>query len=173
MPTCNPITISNCPPTYTCDACKEIIKSSCISYGNTTVKETLDSLVDCCDGVIVYDLELTAEQILTLNSTPIEIVPAPGAGKYIRPLEAWGKIYSDPSVYVSSGDVRISFVDGATVAQFSNSFLTETDDSVYSATAYSGKLLINTGLEVSVSTEDPTQGKGTLHLYIKVAIETF
>ena len=29
---CTSITVSNCPPEDTCDACKEIIKSQCIKY---------------------------------------------------------------------------------------------------------------------------------------------
>lgn len=32
MPNCKTITISTCPPTDTCEACKEIIKSQCIKY---------------------------------------------------------------------------------------------------------------------------------------------
>ena len=32
MSNCKTITISTCPPTDTCEACKEIIKSQCIKY---------------------------------------------------------------------------------------------------------------------------------------------
>ena len=32
MGICNPITISNCPPDDSCEACKEITKSQCIKY---------------------------------------------------------------------------------------------------------------------------------------------
>ena len=32
MTRCNSITISDCPPEDTCEACKEIIKSQCIKY---------------------------------------------------------------------------------------------------------------------------------------------
>ena len=32
MATCKTITISNCPPEDTCEACKEVIKSQCVKY---------------------------------------------------------------------------------------------------------------------------------------------
>lgn len=37
MANCNPITISNCPPANTCDACKEIISSNCVKYTGVNI----------------------------------------------------------------------------------------------------------------------------------------
>lgn len=172
---CNPITISNCPPTSECDACKEILNSDCIKYNRQTLSSVLESLEDCCP-YITFDVKISNIEILDLFNTPIEIAPAPGTGKYYRPVEAWGKVYPDDenSYVIDSGQVIIRFTgDSFNTVQFNNTFLIETENAVYSAQIGANKLLINTPLEVAVTDENPTQGKGTIHIFVKVAVETF
>lgn len=62
MPNCKTISISTCPPTDTCEACKEIIKSQCIKY---TGEDLSNIPIDTGD---------TLNQILVSLDTTIEVL---------------------------------------------------------------------------------------------------
>jgi hypothetical protein len=47
---------------------------------------------------------LTAAQILALSTTPITLVPAPGAGFYIAPSYFYMQFHSNGTAYAGSGD---------------------------------------------------------------------
>lgn len=53
---CKPITISDCPPVNTCDACVEVIKSDCVQYGEGNLTQTLTQITN-------NEYELTCEEL--------------------------------------------------------------------------------------------------------------
>ena len=60
MAICKTITISSCPDDYTCEACKEMIKSQCIKYtGNDLLALGIDNGDTLNEILIKLDLIIT------------------------------------------------------------------------------------------------------------------
>jgi hypothetical protein len=66
MPTCTPITISNCPRQVDCESCKEIVSTSCIKYYG----EGVPSLGITAGMTLTEILLIVGEAIQTLSGEP-------------------------------------------------------------------------------------------------------
>ena len=56
---CNPITISNCPPTNTCDECVETIDTECVIYKGSALTN-----LGVVDGDSLYDILIKLEALI-------------------------------------------------------------------------------------------------------------
>jgi hypothetical protein len=56
-----------------------------------TVKQYVDSQLVSAGTVKTLHVSLTASQLKSLNSSPVEIIPAPGAGRILNVIAAVGK----------------------------------------------------------------------------------
>jgi len=168
---CNPITISNCPPINDCEGCMETLKSECIMYNGITLKDALDSVT--LKKSIVFEKEINTNQAKQLFTTPIEIAPAPGIGKYYRIVSAWGKYTFNTIPYSSIVcNLVVKFRGKPTsVIQFSPAFHEETSSAIYSGQNVANKLFENTALDISLSNQNLINGNGSFHLYIQVVVE--
>lgn len=118
---------------------------------------------------------LSSAQILDLHNTPITLVAAPGAGKYLIPhaIVVWGGYGTTP--YTVSDDLSIRYVTGDDIS---------TDAATAAVFNYSGfrKLLllddvggddsiVNKGIETYVRTGSITDGDGTLTVTVWYTVE--
>ena len=62
MANCNPITISNCAPANTCDACKEIIDAKCIKYTGSNLSSINANKNQYLDTILI-DINNTVSEL--------------------------------------------------------------------------------------------------------------
>jgi len=73
--------------------------ASQIYIANTNLPATFQS-----NNVLTTTVQMTSTQIKAMNASPIEIIPAPGSGKYIVILSTlWAKVYGGSNAFVNAG----------------------------------------------------------------------
>lgn len=88
---------------------------------------------------------LTSAQIKNLSTTPIELVPAPGAGKYIMPISFVIKLnYGSNPFTIAGANPYIDFDNGdleyLSWASFNWTFLTSTDNDINNSYTIAGSI---------------------------------
>ena len=126
------------------------------------------SVTNLGNGLYNAQLTLTSAQILLLQTTPIEIIAAQGAGTTVELLFASALITFNSIAYVAAGNLRFKYTGGADanfLMNFGNSFLVSAATLRHranrSGVTYFAELE-NTGISVFVSTADPTTGNSTV-----------
>lgn len=106
---------------------------------------------------------LTTAEVKALNSTPIEIIPAPGAGKLILGLVYCTYLDFNSAAYVGSPTMSIEYSGGASLVTIANNILLAVAD--YQDTGGlvtpKGAPVLNTAVDISASA-DPTAGDSPL-----------
>jgi len=133
-------------------------------------------------NVVETTTTISNAQMMALATTPIELVPAPGAGKMISVVEClWKLSYSAPN-FDYTNDVAVRFSSGGTNIQFqpflnfdngmlnSGSDFYQTIPPAQSNGNANGQIKVNAALEVFADT-NPTQGGGSATFKIKYRIE--
>jgi hypothetical protein len=115
---------------------------------------------------------LTSAQILASNTNPITIVPAPGPGNIIVPIEATMTLNFNTTAYTSAGSPSIYYAENLTTMITGSSFsLTGTVSSIQGGRALTaGPWPLSTTTNNSVvfftPTSNPTVGDGTVDIDI-------
>lgn len=120
---------------------------------------------------------ITSAQIRALNTTPIIVVPAPGAGKYIEVISASAYITFVSAAYAGTINMDLE-CQGASVRQFSNQQILATNVTKGSqflreTTAVSAaltQLIENTPLVLIQPTGDPITGDSDMRLSVNYRI---
>jgi hypothetical protein len=120
-------------------------------------------------------LTITTAQVLALNSTPLTIAAAPGAGFAIDVLSASMKMTYNSIAYTTNIQLEL-FTTGATAPQvfwasslgLSSSAITRSQNTSGSA----NQLIENAALTVTVATGDPTAGDSDITVYVSYRIIT-
>lgn len=130
------------------------------------------------DIPITAKVVLDASQLSTFGSVPIEVIPAPGAGRMIQPISAYGEYTHVTTAYANFGIPGLTHqpTSGSLPLRFSIGLM----DQAYSYVQFAA--VINTGYGAGFTAEnqplyftdddssDPTTGDGTLTLYITYKI---
>lgn len=190
----NGLTIDNlCNPTP-CDTpqCEESTAAECAIYGgvpiiynNITFAETGDTVIDIIDNVInymnsnvIYNIafSLTAAQVKTLYSIPIEVIPAPGVGYAIEVITASSRLNYGSVAFNSAGTALILQTDTAAYPQTASDTILNNTSNVFSKhlhkTSDTVQLVENKALMISIATADSTLGDSTIDTYISYRIIT-
>lgn len=109
-------------------------------------------------------------QVLTLNTVPVEIVAAPGAGYAIEVISGVSSIVYNSVTYATNTTIGLISA-GADDSQYELDFLaaTITKKNVLSPNLSSNnrtQMLENTALNVTVQTGDPTAGDSDITVYV-------
>lgn len=111
---------------------------------------------------------LTAAQIKALNSTPITIVAAPGAGKVISVDEIQATMNFGTTQFTGANAVEVRYTDGSgqkvtgdLAAAWLNNASTRTDKAIGSAVTTA---VANAAVVVAVPSANPGAGDGTVTL---------
>ena len=120
------------------------------------------------DNNLLYTkTSLSTAQILLLNGTPIELVPAPGAGKVIIPhLIVFSFIWN--SIAYTTNTALALIYDTGTSFNIDTTSLLSTGDFIRNIAVTgppSGGLLQNKKLSVTVGTGNPAAGNSALDVY--------
>jgi hypothetical protein len=143
------------------------------------VKEVINSHADDIEALeaseastITAEIQLTTSQIKSLNTTPIEIVAAPGAGKYIEIKSASLFLDYESSDYVASGggsyDVNLK-VGGKEASTLGSNPLFASVDRTVKFTNSSGSITHNTALTVDADNDFIT-GDSPMKIFVDYTI---
>ena len=109
-------------------------------------------------------LTIATASVLTLNATPLTIVAAPGAGKYIEVISASSTMTFVSAAYATNTTLQL-ICDGATIAQLQDTAIllsTVTKNTkfkdVTSAAAGETQIIANTALKVKIAAGNPITG---------------
>lgn len=117
---------------------------------------------------------LSAADILDLNGTPIELIPAPGANKMILLMNAFGFLDYGTGAYTAANHVELRYDGNEYTVYLDNTLLEEGADKYESCKFNTGQpMLINKKIEAFCET-NPTLGTGdtggtlTIHIWYTV-----
>lgn len=131
-------------------------------------------------GTVTYaaEIKITTAQILALNSTPITIVAAPGASKYIEVVSASANMTYVSAAYATNTTLQL-INTGADVPQVTNTTIlisTTSKNTKFidgqTPTAGQTQIITNTALQVKVGTGNPTAGDSDITVYVLYRIIT-
>lgn len=120
---------------------------------------------------------LTNGEILALNATPIEVIPAPGAGYAVEILSATLRFNYGSAAFATNTTLRLRNPSATNPQYFSTSFLSNTATKIILAnrnpSATNSAVVENEKIEAFVPTGNPTSGTGsTVDIYLTYRIIT-
>ncbi len=122
-------------------------------------------------------INLTSAQILALNATPLEVVPAPGASKYIKVHDAVTLMTFGVAAYATQTTLQL-ITDTADTEQASCTAVlaataSKNQQFIPQGTVAAGgsQLVENKGLKVRVPSANPTTSGGTGTAVVRVVYE--
>jgi hypothetical protein len=123
-------------------------------------------------------MSIASADILTLHTTPVVIIPAPGAGKVINVLSVQGRMNFLTAAYATNTELDIVdttsssklFGDTAALLSSAGNLVAQIPAEINS----NGGITItpNGSVSVTVATGDPTAGAGSLDLYVIYQVVT-
>jgi hypothetical protein len=134
-----------------------------------------DSGIECIQGTA--KLTIATADVLHLNTTPIEIVAAPGAGYAIEVISASMKMVYNSATYSTNTSLEL-LTAGATDSQASTtiknsaSTIRRFSDAITLGSATATQLVDNAALNVTVASGDPTAGDSDITVYVNYRIIT-
>jgi len=157
-----------------CDDVKECVGIT--SSGDASLFLTQTGTFASPQGETVATVNLTSSQILALNSTPVQLIAAPGAGKAIIVDEILFKMNFVTSAYTGSNAVNFKYTDnsGQSVAAAVPSSILDiaSGSSTFVTAGSTHTLTANAPVVAVVGTADPAAGGGNATLTIKYRIVT-
>jgi len=134
--------------------------------------------VDSSMLIFYTQISLTSAQLLSLNTTPVQLVAAPGAGKIIVPVQVVFDYTYGTATYVAGTFQIYEDVSSPIYATIGN-VLNATSSAIFyrnpSATntgGGTGKCVDNAPLMAWTTSSDPTTGDGTLKINVYYKIMT-
>ena len=145
-----------------------------------SISNKFESLSTPVGVPITASLSLTTGQIKALNATPLTIVNAPGANKFIQVLHAWGKLTFNSAAYATNLQLDVVYGTVAAIAaKFHTSFLGCTSGTVIKQAAVdqstgttASDIAANTALKLQVESGDPATGSGTATVYVTYMVQS-
>lgn len=126
--------------------------------------------------IVTYSTKVTlsSAQILALNTTPIQLVAAPGAGKAINVISVSVRNNFGTTAYSSIGGLEVISASGSQEqAQVISAFLNSASSTFSRMQLFSHQnvqIVENDALNITVGVSDPTLGDGTVDVYVTYEI---
>lgn len=123
--------------------------------------------------VVTQRLSLSSAQVLALNTSPFQLVSAPGAGKFIEVMSVTGRLTYNTSTYATNTTLRIKHSGTTTDFIASNGMILPATSSAFSTFILASgpnNTQENTAIQLFASGGDPTAGDSTLDIYITYKI---
>jgi hypothetical protein len=135
------------------------------NVAGSSYKAELNQIAYTVGGYQYYSsVTISSGEILTLNSSPIEILPAPGTNKYYD-FKVYFEYYYGTTPYVAN---TIYLVDGTGKYVTREVDIQGPDDSILISNMYSfaNYSPVNSNIQLTTPTTDPTGGDGSLKIKI-------
>lgn len=143
--------------------------------------ETLGGGANGDGNIRVSNLDLTSSQVLSLNSTPIELVAAPGTGKAIQMVSAIARIATYGGSPYATNTSLILIANGASGTDYQmacGSILARTSICIKNFGQQTGgannvsQYIENSSILATVLTGNPTAGNSDIKIYSSYRIIT-
>ena len=136
----------------------------------SSYKAELNQIAPTIGGYQYYSVvTVTSAQTLTLNSVPVDILPAPGSNKYYD-FKVYMEYYYETVAYDVISSVRV--VDDNLTQMSSTIDLTQTNDAIAISYGSLNGSIPNSSLKL-YSSADPTVGNGSMKIKIWYNIVDF
>lgn len=119
-------------------------------------------------GISYKDVKLTSTQMDTLNATPVELVAAPGSGKFLEVIAVLAYVVPVLTAFeLGSGtvDMRYTNSSGGLAAQLTNAFVESAAAALFKAYGRDVVITENAAL-VAYASADVSAGDGALYLRV-------
>ena len=149
--------------------------------GNNSIQDIVTLVVGSLTDIQNVKVSLSSAQLLALNTTPVELIPAPGLNKFIKIISA--------TVVFNPVTTHYSTQTALPIAYISSSFITSAAGILGNSNSYS--ILQNCNIGAGVSSDNianyinnsvvagntlvgsnPTGGDGTVDIYLSYYIIT-
>lgn len=134
------------------------------------VQDTADSVGA---GIFTTKVTISSAEVLLLNSTPVTLVPAPGAGNVIEIISMFA--FLDYGTIAYATNIELSWKLSTFQINANSDVLNATSD-VYRvlppATNSTTVNIVNQALTLGVNTGNPTAGNSPLYVYVTYRIIT-
>ena len=117
-------------------------------------------------------LAISSADVLQLNSTPLTIVPAQGAGTAIEVISASVKMVYNSAAYATNTDLQLMASGGSINLARDTGVLFSTSDKIRSFALTEGDIIENTALVVTTRTGNPTTGDSDITVYVTYRVTT-
>lgn len=134
------------------------------------ITATGDITANSVNGIYRKKVSLSSAQILDLHDTPIEAIPAPGAGKVIVIHQMTAKLSYGTATY-GGANSAITLVDSSLRTLALCTILSATSDTIRTATVDADrKIGENSAIDLYVGLGNPTTGDSPVDVYITYEI---
>lgn len=152
-----------------------------VSDSNKTKKITLANVL-LSEGLVQNKkITLTSAQILDLHNTPVELLPSPGANKFIHVLGIYTYLDFNSIAYVTSpnSEIRVRYGNGLTTVKYETIFstigLSKTEDWYQGQPNWPGidispSWLPNENIEVYCASNN-SAGNSPINIYISYIVK--
>jgi hypothetical protein len=134
------------------------------------VQDTADSVGA---GIFTTKVTISSAQILALNTTPITLVAAGGAGTVIEPITKFLFLDYNSAAYATNTNLRL-IINGSVLDTAADVLTGAADTYRYLTAGLSSTTtnIVNQPLTIDVATGNPTAGNSPLYVYITYRIIT-
>lgn len=161
------------------DAWKKIVANPGEGDDGNIIQSILNTAYGSFNNTLLDDIKrttriLTSVEVLALNTTPIEIVPAPGANKALIPFMVESFVNFNSAAYATNTDLLFEYSSGGTQIAILTAALAATADSVgYSPVTADGAEVLNQGIDVTEGGADPITGNSPVTVTVYYFERTF
>ena len=121
-------------------------------------------------GIQFSKVTITSAQLLAMNTTPITLVSAPGAGKVIIPYSVLLRYRFGTTEYLTNTSITLSPNSSLWQVNYSGAISGTQDKfssrSINPTVTLAGAVVDNLPLTIGVQTGNPTAGDGDLDVYV-------
>jgi hypothetical protein len=121
-------------------------------------------------GVIERNrVSLSSAQIKALNTTPVTLVPAPGANKFVQVIGLAAKVSAGATPYTGANALEVRYTNGSgskVSGDIAAAAINSSTNRVDTAVAAAVTAVSNAPVVASVPTANPAAGDGTIELDI-------
>ncbi len=150
------------------------------SANTVPTSESVKAYVDSITGAALLQATVTisSAEILALNSTPKQLVAAPGSGKFIEVHKVWAYYNFATAAYATNTTLLVEYGSAQPILSLTP-IIDQTSSRIYTSSS-GGSSSINTlanveniSVRARVSSGNPTAGGGSVKINILYRIITF
>ncbi len=153
-----------------------------VTVSGGRIRVALANYVILPSGIGQVTIDVSASQILSLHTTPVLLIPSPGAGKYLAPIQveyiytfvttAYTRVSSAAMILAYNGTTASGINIIGTIMTQSNNALATSSNGTGLFNGVNQNLVIDKGLYLALNSGSFTLGDGTLKVKVLYHVVT-